>query len=386
VAAAKPEGGIHRALMEAELSRAIATARRIIVIGGGKASAAMAAAVERELGNRLADISGIVNIPAGTELPLNAIKLNVARPAGSNEPTEAGVEGARQMLHLVAAADSSDIVIALISGGGSALLPAPVEEVSLEDKQAVTRLLMRSGADIGEMNCVRKHLSKIKGGGLAALARCPVHSLIISDVVGDRLSVIASGPTAPDPTTVADANAVLQKFDLLDEVPAVALAYIQAGAGGNKPETLKSLPTTVVNLVIACGEDALSAAGIAAESLGYQTVNFGVEESADTVKLALFLAKVMCDITFEPRAVAPPACILIGGETTVTLPPKNSSCRVPCNENSGHLRNGESRFRPAVRHDAPTRLHGVDDGSTQFPEVDVHVLHDDTGNAVAFPD
>jgi hydroxypyruvate reductase/glycerate 2-kinase len=317
VAAAKPDGGIHRALMGAELSRAIAAARRILVVGGGKAGAAMAAAVERELVNRLAEISGIVNIPAGTELPLSAIKLNVARPAGSNEPTAAGVEGALQMLQLVAAAEPSDIVIALISGGGSALLPAPVDGVSLEDKQVVTRLLHRSGATIVEMNCVRKHLSQIKGGGLAAIARCPVHSLIISDVVGDPFDVIASGPTAPDLTTFADAVSVLRKFRLLDFLPLSVCTHLLAGAAGQKNETPKSLPPSVRNRVIGNNRDAIAAASRCAEALSYEVINLGSAVEGETTEVAKMAAESMREMAGKA------GCLLIGGETTVTLPPNH---------------------------------------------------------------
>ena len=179
------------------------------------------------------------------------------------------------MLEIVAATEPNDLVIALISGGGSALMPAPVDGISLEDKQAVTRLLMNSGATIGEMNCVRKHLSKIKGGGLAAAARCPLIALIISDVIGDPIDVIASGPTAPDPTTFGDALAVLRKFDLADKVPRSVQDYLDAGASGRKAETLKCPPSTVINQVIARNDDALAAAQICAASQGYRVHSLG---------------------------------------------------------------------------------------------------------------
>jgi hydroxypyruvate reductase/glycerate 2-kinase len=315
VAAVKPEPAMVRSLRNAKLRNLIGNARRIVVVGGGKAGAAMAAALEHELSDRLGDITGIVNVPAGTELPLHAIRLHAARPAGSNEPTIAGVEGSRQILEIVAATEPNDLVIALISGGGSALMPYPVDGVSLEDKQAVTRLLMNSGATIGEMNCVRKHLSSIKGGGLAAAARCPLIALIISDVIGDPLDVIASGPTAPDPTTFGDALAVLRKFDLADIVPRSAQDHLNAGAAGRKSETLKSMPSTVNNQVIARNEDALAAAQDCAESQGYRVHCLGSSVRGETRDVARSAVKLVTDSGTNWN------CALIGGETTVALPP-----------------------------------------------------------------
>jgi hydroxypyruvate reductase/glycerate 2-kinase len=315
VDAVKPERAIHAAMHEAEYREMIANARRIVVVGGGKAGAAMAAALEHELPDRLLDLSGIVNVPAGTEHPLKAIRLHAARPAGSNEPTTAGVEGTRQMLELVATAEPNDLVIALVSGGGSALMPAPVDGVSLEDKQVVTQLLMKSGATIGEMNCVRKHLSKIKGGGLAAAASCPLLALIISDVIGDPLDVIASGPTAPDPTTFAEAMSVVAKFKLSKALPQSVCDYLQAGAAGRNPETLKALPPIVINRLIARNEDALAAASREAESRGYRVDSLGSAVQGETREIA----RTATDLAIHRRQDW--NCLLIGGETTVALPP-----------------------------------------------------------------
>jgi hydroxypyruvate reductase/glycerate 2-kinase len=293
----------------------IKNSRRIVVVGGGKAAAAMALGVEDALADRIGDVIGIVNVPAEAEQPLQAIVLHAARRAGSNEPTAAGVRGARRMLDLAAAAGPNDVIIALISGGGSALLPAPVDGVSLEDKQAITRLLHRSGATIAEMNCVRKHLSKIKGGGLAAIARRPMYSLIISDVVGDRLDVIASGPTAPDPTTFADALAVLDKFAIADVAPAAVRSYLEAGKRSERPETLKRLPPHIHNRVLANNSQALAAAESRAKSAGYPVVNFGAQVEGETRNVAQAAINILL------RRDERPVCLLIGGETTVALPP-----------------------------------------------------------------
>ena len=189
---------------------------RIIVLGVGKAGAGMAAAVEAELGEELTDakVAGWVNVPADCVRPLRRIVLHAARPAGVNEPTEAGVFGTQRTLELACSAGANDLVVVLISGGGSALAPAPIPGITLADKLAVTRFLMNSGASIQELNTVRKHLSLFKGGGLAratSQARAVI-TLIISDVIGDPLDVIASGPTVEDTSTAADALAVLKRF------------------------------------------------------------------------------------------------------------------------------------------------------------------------------
>ncbi|HEY7423650.1 MAG TPA: glycerate-2-kinase family protein, partial [Gemmataceae bacterium] len=204
VAAADPFELVRMALTNPEpaLAATLVGAERMLVVGGGKAGAAMAAGVEAALPNQLDRLSGVVNVPAETVRPLHAIRLHPARPAGTNQPTAEGVAGARAMLDLVRQAGPRDVGLCLLSGGGSALLPAPVDGISLQDKQHVTALLHACGATINEMNCVRKHLSDIKGGRLAeAFGERPLFSLIISDVIGDPLDVIASGPTAADPTT-----------------------------------------------------------------------------------------------------------------------------------------------------------------------------------------
>lgn len=310
----KPDRLIAGALAPGQSVRAaMDNARRILVVGGGKAGSAMAAAVERQLADRLDRVSGIVNVPAGTGRDLRAIRLHAARPAGSNEPTDAGVAGATAMLQAIAGTDAGDVVLCLISGGGSALLPLPAEGITLADKLAVTKLLSRCGATIGEMNCVRKHLSRIKGGQLAAAARCPVYSLIISDVIGDPLDVIASGPTAPDSTTFSDALAVLRKFDLLGDVPAAVLARLEAGAAGRKGETPRELPDSIHNLVIGSNGLAVAAARCSAEELEYRVVDLGPAVQGETADVARAAAERL-------RSIPKPGCLLIGGETTVTLP------------------------------------------------------------------
>lgn len=194
----------------------IAELDRIVVLGAGKAGAGMAAAIEHALGDELVDakVSGWVNVPADCVRPLRKIVLHAARPAGVNEPTEAGVFGAEKILDLARSLGPRDLGLVLISGGGSALLPAPIPEITLADKQAITRWLMESGASINELNVVRKRLSRIKGGGLARAAASAksLVTLIISDVIGDPLDVIASGPTVADTSTADEALAVLTRY------------------------------------------------------------------------------------------------------------------------------------------------------------------------------
>jgi hydroxypyruvate reductase/glycerate 2-kinase len=322
VAAARPEELVAAALTHQgrEISSALAGAGRILVVGTGKAGAAMSAAVEMVLAGSLDRVEGLVNVPAECVRPLQRIRLHAARPAGTNQPTAEGVAGARQILQLLESAGPSDVALCLISGGGSALLPAPAEGITLEDKQHVTRLLHACGATINEMNTVRKHLSACKGGRLAQACRGQaLFSLIISDVVGDPLDVIASGPTAADSTTFADALDVLDKFRLTGQTPAAVLHHLREGAAGRVPETLKSLPAHVRNYVIGNNSRSLAAAQQQAEKLGYRVLNLGPYLEGETRHVATALAGVVRSIRAEGKPVPSPACVLSGGETTVTL-------------------------------------------------------------------
>jgi hydroxypyruvate reductase/glycerate 2-kinase len=327
VDAARPQDLIRAALSDPKLSllSTVARAPRILIVGAGKAGAAMSAALEDALDRDLGRVVGLVNVPADTVRPLRAVGLHAARPAGTNQPTAQGVAGACQMLDLLAGAGPDDVAVCLFSGGGSALLPAPVETVTLEDKQQITATLHACGATINEMNAVRKHLSRIKGGWLAKAFRGSVlFSLIISDVVGDPLDVIASGPTVADPTTFADALAVLQKFGLVNHavaksVPAAVLRYLEEGAVGQKPETPKKLPGNVHNHVIGNNAKALVAAGQKAQDLGYRVLNLGSYIEGETREVATALAGIVRSVQSEGLPLPPPLCILSGGETTVTL-------------------------------------------------------------------
>ncbi len=296
----------------------------VIVVGAGKAGAAMARAVEDALVDlvRSGRLTGWVNVPDNQVEQLRAIRLHPARPAGKNEPTAAGVFGSERIERLLMEAGRADVALCLISGGGSALLPAPVAAISLEEKQRVTALLHRAGATIEEMNAVRKHLSRLKGGRLAQRFRGRLLlSLIISDVVGDPLDVIASGPTAPDPTTFADALDVLKRYDLLDEVPPAVVQFLKDGIAGRVPETPKKLPRRVHNLVIGNNRTALDAAAREARRLGYRVVDLGAFIEGETREVARAFAGIVRSLLRDRKPATSPVCLLSGGETTVTLTP-----------------------------------------------------------------
>lgn len=307
---------------EHPLIQAARDADRILVVGGGKAGTGMAAALETALSDHLDRIDGWVNVPDESAGPLQRIRLHGARPTGSNLPTAAGVTGCEAMRDMLAGAGTNDIAICLISGGGSALMPAPVEGVTLEDKLTVTKFLHASGASIGEMNCVRKHLSRIKGGRLAqAFTGRRLFSLILSDVVGDPLDVIASGPTCPDTTTFADALDVIERYRLHDQIPSSVRAYLHDGRDGQHPETLKRPLDTVENWILGNNTTALRAAEAQARERGWPVLNLGSFVEGEASEVATVIAGLIRSIRRDGQPVTPPVCLLLGGETTVTLPP-----------------------------------------------------------------
>lgn len=301
---------------------------RIIVVGCGKAGAGMAAGVEDALGEDLARekrLTGWVNVPADCVGRLGFIRLHGARPAGKNEPTEDGIVGTKEILTLVSMAEPNDLVLVLISGGGSALLPAPIDGVSLADKQAVTRFLSGAGADIGALNTVRKQLSLVKGGGLARACRASrLVTLVISDVLGDPLDVIASGPTVESTTTVADALAVLAKFEaervenlqpilaaLRKKQAAEAVGGTDVAASARSP-----LACRVTNLIIGNNAVAVDAAGVEAEKLGYSHAMISATTSEGAAEA---VGRHLADMAIGMRRGTGPDCLITGGEPTVRL-------------------------------------------------------------------
>jgi glycerate 2-kinase len=291
---------------------------RIIVIGAGKASAAMAQGLEDALGDRIT--AGAITTKDGHALPTRRI---VIHEAAHPTPDARCLAGARAMLDLLRGLTERDLVIALMSGGGSALVEAPVAGVGLDDLVALTRLLLRSGAVIHEMNAVRKHLSTIKGGGLARLAYpARLLNLMISDVIGDDLDTIASGPTVPDPTTFADALAVLDHYGLRAAVPAAVRAYLEAGVAGRAPETAKAGDPAfarVTNLLVATNELAVRAAAAEADRLGYRPLILSTLIQGEAREIARMWAAIGLQAARTGEPAAGPCCLLGGGEATVTV-------------------------------------------------------------------
>lgn len=292
---------------------------RIVVVGAGKAGAGMAAGVEEALGPQLCEakhLTGWLNVPADCVRPLSRIHLHAARPAGRNEPTAEGVAGSLEILKLVETAGPNDLVLCLISGGGSALLPAPIAGITLADKQAVTKFLSAAGANIAELNTVRKALSRIKGGGLARACRAGrLATLIISDVLGDPLDMIASGPTVPSTTGPADALRVLEKFDAAQAAIAPAVFDVLRQRR-SEPATFAC---TVTNTVIGNNATAVDAAGVAAERLGY---SHAMDAATKLEGAAEDVGRHLAEMAIRMRVQNGPDCLVTGGEPTVTLAPE----------------------------------------------------------------
>ncbi len=296
----------------------LAAFNRIIVLGAGKASARMALALEGILGERIS--CGLVSVKYGHGEPLKRIEVV---EAGHPIPDAKGEEAARRIAQLAESADDRTLVLNLISGGGSALLPAPAEALALAEKQEITGLLLASGADIYEVNCVRKHLSRLKGGRLLRLL-APARSLnlLLSDVLGDRLDTIASGLTAPDATTFADALAVIGKYGLRGKAPAAALKILEDGTAGHLQETLKAGDPAALlstNIILGSNRIAAVAACEQARRLGYNAVALTSSLSGEAREAAKMLYGIARDVRDSGLLVNAPACILAGGETTVTL-------------------------------------------------------------------
>jgi len=284
---------------------------RTVVVGAGKAAAAMAAAVE---GSWSGPIEGLVVTRYGHSVPCRHIEvIEAAHPV----PDAAGREAARRILEKVGGLGPDDLVLCLLSGGGSALLSLPAPGVTLEDKQAINRALLRSGAPIDEMNCVRKHLSAIKGGRLAvAAAPATVVSLMISDVPGDDPSVIASGPTVPDATSSSDAIAILQTYGI--ENPRSTMDHLQSPAA-ETPKPGDPRFRNVTNLVVAAPQDALEAAARVARAAGFQPLILGNAIEGEARDVGLVHAGIAKQVAGFGQPVAPPCALISGGETTVTV-------------------------------------------------------------------
>lgn len=291
---------------------------RVLVVGTGKASPRMGVALEEELGNRISD--GIINTKYAHAEPLRRIRTV---ECGHPVPDEAGVEGTREILAALEGADDRTLVICLISGGGSALMPAPSEGITLQEKQDTTRLLLECGANIVELNAVRKHLSRVKGGGLARTAfPATVVSLMLSDVIGDPMDVIASGPTVPDTSTFKTCMEIFQKYEVSNRLPEAVRARFEAGAAGETPETPKPGDAVLErchNVIVGSNGLAVAAAADRARDLGYNTLVLSTRLEGEAREVAHVYSAIGKEILTSGVPVAAPACVIAGGETTVTV-------------------------------------------------------------------
>jgi hydroxypyruvate reductase len=290
----------------------------VYVVGAGKAGAVMAQAIEELLLDRITQ--GVVIVKRGYTAPTRRI---VIHEGGHPLPDPAGLMGTRRMVELLQQTGERDLVIVLISGGGSALLTMPVEGIQLRELQALTGQLLASGATINEINAVRKHLSAVKGGQLARLAApADILTLILSDVVGSPLDVIASGPTVPDESTFEDAWAVLDRYDLWRQVPESIRKRLEAGRQGKIEETPKPgdpIFDRVTNVIIGDNAIAAQAAIEQAGKLGFNTLLLSTYVEGEAREVARVFAAIAKEIVHSGRPVARPACVVAGGETIVTL-------------------------------------------------------------------
>ena len=290
-----------------------------MVIGFGKASVPMARAIEASL---VGIIDAGVVITKYGHAPDHGLKKIRVYEAGHPVPDANGLKGTEAILDLAGKVDAGTLVVVLVSGGGSALFVSPCAGISLAEKQETTSLLLRAGAKIQELNAVRKHLSRVKGGRLAELLYpATTVSLILSDVIGDHLDVIASGPTSPDFTTFADALGILVKYGLTDRVPQTIVKLLENGKEGLVPETPKQgnlIFKKVENMIVGSNRQALNAAQAAAEALGIRAEIISAELSGEAVEVGRRLA--LNALTAKLYKESPdPACLISGGETTVTV-------------------------------------------------------------------
>ena len=296
----------------------LARVRRVVVVGAGKASGTMAEAAEAVLDG--VPLEGLVAVKERSDPGPRRVRVV---ESGHPIPDARGEAAGEAILRLARDAGPDDLVLCLISGGGSALTPSPVPGVTLAEKQAVTRLLLECGATINELNAVRKHLSRLKGGQLARAAHpAPVVALLLSDVIGDPLDVIASGPTAPDPTTYDDALAVLDRFGLRARVPAAVRAHLEGGARGDVEDTPKPgdpVLAGVTNVVIGNNGLVVDAAVEEARRLGLTPCLLTRRLQGEAREVARVFAAVLDEIARSGSPVGRPACLIAGGETTVTI-------------------------------------------------------------------
>lgn len=296
---------------------------RGVCVGAGKASGRMAQALEKQLGAFLT--TGLVVVKDGQGCWTKKVEI---REAGHPLPDQRGERAVRELLRLVGSLTADDLLMVLISGGASSLLPAPVSGVSLTDKQNTTDLLLRSGATIQEINAVRKHVSRIKGGKLAAATSARIVTLILSDVLGDDMATIGSGPTVPDPTTFKEARGILQSYELWGVIPASVRKHLEDGVKGKTPETPKPdslMFDRIHNEIIGNNRRAVEHVAQTAKQLGIHTCMLTTTVQSEAREIGKVLAGIAQEINRSGHPVRRPACVVLGGETTVTIKGKGKS-------------------------------------------------------------
>ncbi|ACS90656.1 glycerate kinase type-2 family protein [Thermococcus sibiricus] len=319
IKSADPYEAIKRAL-KVEDNRLIIKERefpikgKIYVLAFGKAACSMAQAVEEILDDKIAE--GIAVTKYGYSLPLKKIKVI---EAGHPIPDESSMKGAHLGVELAKKVGENDILLVLISGGGSALFMLPEDGISLEDKMKTNELLLKSGAKIYEINTVRKHISKVKGGKLAKLVKGTLISLVLSDVVGDPLEAIASGPTVKDPTTFQDAYRLLKLYNVWEKLPQSVKRHIELGIEGEREETLKEDLPNVHNFLIASNSLACEAAKRKAEELGLNAYILTTTLEGEAREVAIAFGSIIEEIYHRERPFKRPCVLIAGGETTVTI-------------------------------------------------------------------
>ncbi|MEM2931110.1 MAG: glycerate kinase [Thermoproteota archaeon] len=315
--AADPKKSVAEALEG--ITSEIKAAERVFVIGFGKASVSMAEACEERMGERVFDGAIIIpeNVDAGSLRRIRVFK-------GTHPtPSEASVESTRRLISTCQGLTRRDLVICLISGGGSSLLTLPAEGVTLEEKKVTTDILLKSGAEIKEINTVRKHISSVKGGQLINFLKpAKVVSLILSDIVGDPVEYIASGPTSPDSSTFKDAYNIILKYDLTGKLPGRVIERLERGIRGEAPETPKpgdEIFNNVKNIIVSNNMKSLTAMEKKACELGYNTLVLTSFSQGEAREVGRFLCAVIKQIATYDSPVKKPACLIVGGETTVTV-------------------------------------------------------------------
>jgi glycerate-2-kinase len=333
VRAADPYGGIKR-FVKMEGDDIVIDGERypsgqynkVVVVGGGKASARMGQALEEVLGDRIE--AGWINTKYDHVVPLRKITL---QECGHPVPDAQGIEGSRKIVELLRAADERTLVICLLSGGGSALMPAPAEGITLEEKQEVTKLLLSAGADIEEINAVRKHLSLLKGGGMAQLAApARLHVLILSDVIGDRLDTIASGPAVADRTTFPECIEICARYHILEKLPPAARNRLLEGVRGKVPETAKEGDPYLAfarNTLVGNNRMSVEAARVMAVRQGFHTLILSTVIEGEAREVGTVYAALASEIESSGNPIPMPACIIGGGEPTVTIRGKGKGGR-----------------------------------------------------------